>query len=316
MKKRIFISYQRQQQPLIEELAAALTKTDAYDVWFDQELQGGQKWWEEIIRRIENADVVILALSQSYFASDYCKREWQYAHDRNKVLIPIKIDSALPYADIPHDISKWQITVYDGQDGQFQKLDTAIRAVVSGKPPLAINRRLLAAIGLALVVMVGLVVYLAANSRLNSADGKPTSVPASVPEGAYNFTLIYGEMNSLSLKIEGDSNLSNLTLETPRGTIALMDNFPSLSTMSGVAAVRSCFRFIREGTTPALPLGCNRSSTFEKILSGDAVFWYDADTKVYQDIALKYRGGSVGSPCSHANGSGRCEMSRQININE
>jgi len=310
MKKKIFISYQRQQQPQIEELAAALTKTGAYEVWFDQELQGGQKWWEEIIRRIDNANVLILALSQSYFTSDYCRREWQYAHDRNKVLIPIKIDPALPYADIPHDISKWQIMPYDGQHTQFQKLNKAIDAVPDEKSPSALNRRLLVGIGLALVVViVALVAYFAANSR------QPPIVTASVPEGVYNFTLIYGEMDSLSLKVEEDSNLSNLTLETAGGVIVLTDNFPFLNTMSGVAAARSCFRFIREGTTPPLPLGCSRASTYEKTLSGDAVFWYDAETNAYLDIVLKYQGGSVGNPCPHANGSGRCEMNRQIDIN-
>lgn len=47
---RIFISYARLDKPYCIQISNLLT---AHDVWFDQRFYAGDKWWDEILRRLE-----------------------------------------------------------------------------------------------------------------------------------------------------------------------------------------------------------------------------------------------------------------------
>ncbi len=106
MTKTVFISYQRQQESQIRELVAALEQT-GHDVWYDQKLKVGQDWWEEILNHIESMEIIILALSPSYLKSQACEREWKYARDLNKTIIPLRMDETLQIDEsVPSDIRR------------------------------------------------------------------------------------------------------------------------------------------------------------------------------------------------------------------
>src|SRR5580704_16598418 len=48
---RIFISYSRESQGIVEELVQDLND-DGHENWFDQRLTGGQEWWDKILSEI------------------------------------------------------------------------------------------------------------------------------------------------------------------------------------------------------------------------------------------------------------------------
>ena len=55
----IFLSYNRESQALIGGLVRDLEELD-YSVWFDQNLNGGQAWWDKILLEILECDFFYL----------------------------------------------------------------------------------------------------------------------------------------------------------------------------------------------------------------------------------------------------------------
>lgn len=71
---RIFVAYARQDASLKDELLrhlSCLRNQGRLVHWDDHDIGLGQEWDGEIGRRIEEADVILLLLSQHFFASDY-----------------------------------------------------------------------------------------------------------------------------------------------------------------------------------------------------------------------------------------------------
>lgn len=85
MSKRVFISYKREDRPVVEVLAQNLRKA-GFSVWYDELIRTGDDWWNTICEQIEQCDVFIFAISQRALESKACKLERQYAKDlgRNK----------------------------------------------------------------------------------------------------------------------------------------------------------------------------------------------------------------------------------------
>ena len=55
---RIFISYHRRSQAVATGLAQDL-EAMCHTVWFDQDLSGGQSWWNRILAMIRDTDVFV-----------------------------------------------------------------------------------------------------------------------------------------------------------------------------------------------------------------------------------------------------------------
>lgn len=87
---QIFISYSKtreQVDTLVEDLEAL-----GHEVWFDQELIGGQRWWDSILERIRNCDLFIFALSPASLASHPCELEYTYAGALKKRILPVMVE--------------------------------------------------------------------------------------------------------------------------------------------------------------------------------------------------------------------------------
>jgi hypothetical protein len=95
---RIFISYKRADRHYTERLANHLTRIYGHEtVWYDRDIYGGQRWWEEIERQIEQRDVFIYLLSREAVESVYCRAEFTEAWVKEKHIIPVQIrDLRLP----------------------------------------------------------------------------------------------------------------------------------------------------------------------------------------------------------------------------
>ena len=85
---RVFISYSRKQQERIEFVAKHIESL-GHEVWFDQDLAGGQRWWDEILRQIRECDLFVFAISPDSIDSRACRREGRYAHQLGKGILPV-----------------------------------------------------------------------------------------------------------------------------------------------------------------------------------------------------------------------------------
>ncbi len=86
-----FISYSRSDEEIVKQLVQDF-KSLGYDVWFDKELSGGQSWWDRILNQIRQSDLFVFVLSRKSTNSAACSREYNYAHQLNKRILPILVD--------------------------------------------------------------------------------------------------------------------------------------------------------------------------------------------------------------------------------
>jgi serine/threonine kinase PknH len=88
----LFISYSSQDRATVDDLTTALRKAQQ-QVWFDQELGGGDSWWNKILEQIRTCDVFIVALSNNWLLSKPSQSELRYARDLKRPILPVRIGS-------------------------------------------------------------------------------------------------------------------------------------------------------------------------------------------------------------------------------
>ena len=83
---RLFISYAHEDERFRDQLRNALTtyeRTKELHIDDDTCILPGQKWEDEILSKVEHADIVVLLLSNDFIRSDYCfQKEMQIARER------------------------------------------------------------------------------------------------------------------------------------------------------------------------------------------------------------------------------------------
>jgi serine/threonine kinase PknH len=130
----LFISYSSQDRQSLEELTKALKRAQQ-KVWFDQELGGGDAWWNAILEQIRSCDVFIVALSNNWLQSKPSVAELRYAQALNRPILPVRVGPVDSMRVNP--VSTLQIIDYQNPtvDAGIQ-LVTAIHALGSKDVPL------------------------------------------------------------------------------------------------------------------------------------------------------------------------------------
>jgi hypothetical protein len=100
----IFISYSSRDDGAIRQLVADL-RAARMDVWLDQQLWGGDTWWQTILHQVRNCSVLIFALSSHSLRSQPCMAELRYAQALGLPILPVQIGAitslrALPLAHV------------------------------------------------------------------------------------------------------------------------------------------------------------------------------------------------------------------------
>ncbi len=107
---RVFVSYARRDRATVDALLQDIRRA-RHDVWVDEELTGGQRWWDTILGTIRGADVFVIALSPDWLTSKACAAELQYAVACNRALLPIMVGRVSPQM-APPVIANAQILDY------------------------------------------------------------------------------------------------------------------------------------------------------------------------------------------------------------
>ncbi|OBA64778.1 hypothetical protein A5647_25260 [Mycobacterium sp. 1100029.7] len=86
----LFISYSSQDRSKVDALTNALRRGQN-QVWFDQELGGGDSWWAKILEQIRDCEVFIVALSSNWLQSKPSQAELRYAQALGRPILPVRI---------------------------------------------------------------------------------------------------------------------------------------------------------------------------------------------------------------------------------
>jgi hypothetical protein len=129
--KKVFISYRSTERQPVEKLVAAVEQAGDFDVWYDQEIIGGQSWWDEILKALEGADIVVLALSRAYLDSEACRLELDYALRLGKAIVPVRIDPGLEVSRLGAQLVTKQIINFPAENA------TALVSALNAAQPAA-----------------------------------------------------------------------------------------------------------------------------------------------------------------------------------
>jgi len=111
---KVFISYNRSSIADVERLADDI-RALGYAIWFDQELAGGQKWWDGILESVRSCDVFIFAMTSQSLSSTACMREYEYAWALRKHILPVLIADDVSTNLLPAALSQIQFVDYRSQ---------------------------------------------------------------------------------------------------------------------------------------------------------------------------------------------------------
>lgn len=84
------ISYQHQDKNICEQIYSRLTNENKYRVWFDQENMYGPMM-TRMAEGIEKSEFVLIAMSETYKKSQFCRSEATYAYKSKHSIIPLKL---------------------------------------------------------------------------------------------------------------------------------------------------------------------------------------------------------------------------------
>ncbi len=120
----IFISYAHKDndrlRPIITRLVA-----DGYRVWFDEGIDPGTEWAENIANHIKNGFLFISFMSNNYIASDYCRRELSYAESERKNRLVVYLEDVRLSEGLKMSLGNLQGIYrqsYDYEDDFYRKL--------------------------------------------------------------------------------------------------------------------------------------------------------------------------------------------------
>lgn len=104
----LFVSYTRADETLVRVLKTDLDSLGR-QVWLDHQIYGGQQWWQEIIRQIQDAEVFVFALSNDSWKSRPCRSELNYALQLGVPVVPVQVGLV---ESLAISIAKMQIIDY------------------------------------------------------------------------------------------------------------------------------------------------------------------------------------------------------------
>src|SRR3954452_11623495 len=87
---RIFVSYARRDgREMAADLRARLA-AQGFSLWQDlADLEGGRDWWRQITEAVDGVEYVLLAMTPAALASEVVRREWRYARQQGRCVIPV-----------------------------------------------------------------------------------------------------------------------------------------------------------------------------------------------------------------------------------
>lgn len=133
--RQVFVSYSRDIEPTARAVVADMEALGC-DVWFDQALSGGQAWWDQILRRIREADALVFLAAPASLSSAACTSEFRYALQLGKAVVPVLVADGVSMGLLPPELARLQVVDYRHTDkGAALRLARALGALAS-PPPL------------------------------------------------------------------------------------------------------------------------------------------------------------------------------------
>ncbi|MBQ9746459.1 MAG: toll/interleukin-1 receptor domain-containing protein, partial [Clostridia bacterium] len=105
MEHDVFISYSFKDQAIAEKIVNTLTSIYGLTCWIcTREIRGGEKYKERIVEAIDEAEVVVLIVSENSVVSKEIPKEVGLALEDGKTVVPFKIDQSRIKGEMRYDL--------------------------------------------------------------------------------------------------------------------------------------------------------------------------------------------------------------------
>ena len=132
--RKVFLSYSRIDHAVVSDLVGDIEGV-GWDLWLDQKLPGGRKWWDEVLRRIRESDVIVFAASRASVNSRACHSELSYAVAVGKPLIGVVVGNEPAAALLTPQFADAPVLRYDDPSKKsFGDLYRALAATPAMRP--------------------------------------------------------------------------------------------------------------------------------------------------------------------------------------
>lgn len=128
MPPRIFVSYSRVDRPFVNDIIPLLRRVYGdTNVWFDDNLEGGQIWWDEILDQIAKCDIFMYLLSDKSVSSPYCLAELAEAQRLRKSILTVQVRAQTAVPENIAEIQYIDLSMGVSDIAAMTKLYAAIR---------------------------------------------------------------------------------------------------------------------------------------------------------------------------------------------
>lgn len=128
----LFISYSHRDTAQVYPVLDMLYDRK-YRIWYDESCENGNDFRDELRKRIEGCEAVILFVSEASMASPFCGMEVIVARENGKRLYPIYLDDA----PVP---AAFEILLANTHHGTLNDMDKLMRSLVRDLPATAMDR--------------------------------------------------------------------------------------------------------------------------------------------------------------------------------
>lgn len=95
-KNYIFLSYSHVDRDMLNVISSKLIN-DGYRIWYDDGINPGSEWSEDIAIRIEKAKIFLAFITNEYIRSENCRDELSYARENSLTIILVFLKEGVEF---------------------------------------------------------------------------------------------------------------------------------------------------------------------------------------------------------------------------
>jgi TIR domain len=135
LMRSVFVSYSRNDLDIVTQLIHDVQAV-GINIWHDQTLTGGQRWWDNILANMRECDIFVFALSPESWDSEACKSELSYAVQLGKPILPVLVSDGININLLSPPLDEIQVT--DCRRGDKEAVFALVKSIYTAPatPPL------------------------------------------------------------------------------------------------------------------------------------------------------------------------------------
>ena len=105
---RIFVSYARSDGKAFARRLSERLRAEGFSLWRDlADMEGGRDWWQQIEEAIRAIEYLILVITAASLRSEYVRKEWRFARQEGRCVIPVLVDKDLTGSEAFRALPGW-----------------------------------------------------------------------------------------------------------------------------------------------------------------------------------------------------------------